>query len=272
MGAYEQAAPLPSGRFQGLFWRYPAGIESGWGINFAHQGDILFATWFTYGFDGKPLWFAAELHRVAPGVYAGEVITVTGPSFDAVPWDRSTVVETTVGTMIVAFSDADNGVLHYTVNGITQTKPITRQLFAEPVPVCTWGALADLTLAATFQDLWWAAPAGSESGWGVNFTQQGNIIFFTWFTYDALHQPLWFIAVAELKSPGVYQGPISTVTGPPFNAVPFDPANVVETVVGDVTITFADGNHATFAYTINGVMQTKQITRQVFADPGTACQ
>ncbi len=33
--------------YQGLWWNAPAGSESGWGINFAHQGDTLFATWFT---------------------------------------------------------------------------------------------------------------------------------------------------------------------------------------------------------------------------------
>ena len=31
---------------QGLWWAAPAGAESGWGINFAHQGDIIFASWF----------------------------------------------------------------------------------------------------------------------------------------------------------------------------------------------------------------------------------
>ena len=33
--------------YEGLWWRSPAGSESGWGINFAHQGDVIFATWFT---------------------------------------------------------------------------------------------------------------------------------------------------------------------------------------------------------------------------------
>ena len=37
-------------------------------------------------------------------------------------------------------------------------------------------------------------------------------------------------------------------------------------------MTFANGNSATFAYTVNGVTQTKAITRQVFRTPGTICQ
>ena len=50
-----------------------------------------------------------------------------------------------------------------------------------------------------------------------------------------------------------------------------DASKQVETEVGSVTITFTDGNHATFAYTVNGVAQSKAITRQVFAAPGTVC-
>jgi hypothetical protein len=42
--------------------------------------------------------------------------------------------------------------------------------------------------------------------------------------------------------------------------------------VGTVTLTFADGNHASFAYTVNAVSQTKQITREIFRAPGTVCQ
>jgi 3',5'-cyclic AMP phosphodiesterase CpdA len=54
--------------------------------------------------------------------------------------------------------------------------------------------------------------------------------------------------------------------------VPFDPAKVSRTVVGTATFTFADGNAATFAYTLKGVTQTKSISRQSFVPPaGTVC-
>ena len=48
--------------------------------------------------------------------------------------------------------------------------------------------------------------------------------------------------------------------------------SVVGTDVGTTTFTFTDGNSATFAYTVNGVSQTKTITREIFRPPGTACQ
>ncbi len=47
---------FPQTSYQGLWWNSPAGSESGWGINLTHQGDVLFASWFTYGADGNPLW------------------------------------------------------------------------------------------------------------------------------------------------------------------------------------------------------------------------
>lgn len=54
--------------------------------------------------------------------------------------------------------------------------------------------------------------------------------------------------------------------------MPFNPAAVVGTPVGTTTITFSDGNNASFAYTVNGVSQPKPITREIFHAPGTVCQ
>ena len=46
-----------------------------------------------------------------------------------------------------------------------------------------WGGLSDLTLATNYTDMWWAA-GGVESGWGINFAHESDILFATWFTYD----------------------------------------------------------------------------------------
>ncbi len=121
------------------------------------------------------------------------------------------------------------------------------------------------------QGLWWAAPAGSESGWGINLTEQSNIIFGTWFTYDVDGTPLWLSVTASNTAPGVYTGTLYRNTGPAFNAVPFEPAAVVRTPVGNATFTFSDGANAAFAYTVNGVAQMRTITREAFVAPGTAC-
>jgi len=264
--------PVPgTPNYEGLWWASPAGSESGWGINFAHQGDTIFASWFTYDLTGKGLWLVMTAPQTAPGMYSGALYTTTGPAFNAVPFNPANVAVTQVGTGTLVFTDINSAGFAYTVNGIYQTKTITRQVFG-PLPVCTFGAQPNLALATNYQDLWWAAPAGVESGWGINLTQQGDTIFATWFTYDLDHTPMWLVVTAPKTGPGVYSGTLYRTTGPAFNAVPFDPTKVVATSVGAATVTFSDGNNATFAYTVNGASQSKAITREVFRMPGTVCQ
>jgi serine protease len=254
---------------QGLWWAAPAMSESGWGINFAHDGDTIFASWFTYDPIGKGLWLVMTAQKSAPDTYAGTLYTTTGPAFNAVPFVPSQVVPTQVGTGTLTFTDVTRGTFAYVVNAIAQTKTITRELFG-PLPVCA-AATASLGAATNYTDLWWASPAGSESGWGINLTQEGAVIFATWFTYDVDHSPMWLVVTAPKTAPGTYSGTLYRTTGPAFNAVPFNPANVVATAIGTATFTFSDGNNASFAYTVNGVSQTKAITREVLQNPGTVC-
>jgi hypothetical protein len=257
--------------YEGLWWKSPAGSESGWGINFAHQGDVIFATWFTYDATGKAWWLVMTANKTAANTFSGTLFQTHGPAFNAVPFDPAGVVATAVGSGTLTFTDANNGTFAYTVNGIAQVKPITRQVFG-PLPACTFGAQPDLTQATNYQDLWWAAPAGSEAGWGINFTHQGDIIFATWFTYDVDGTPLWLTVTANRTGATTFTGTLNRTTGPPFNAVPFNPANVTVMPVGTATLSFANGNAGSFAYTVNGVAQTKAITRQVFRTPGTICR
>jgi hypothetical protein len=269
--------PVPGGvvssgaNYEGLWWASPAGSESGWGINFAHQGDIIFATWFTYDLTGKAWWLSMTAVKTGTNVYSGTLFQTTGPAFNMMPFNPASVAHTAVGNASLTFTDANTAQFAYTVNGVAQARTLTRQVFGT-LPTCTFGAQPNLALATNDQDLWWAAPAASEAGWGINLTEQSNVIFGTWFTYDLDGTPLWLSVTATTTGPGVFSGTLYRTTGPAFSAMPFDPAKVVRTAVGTATFTFADGNHATFAYTVNGVSQAKAITREVFVAPGTVCQ
>jgi hypothetical protein len=112
----------------------------------------------------------------------------------------------------------------------------------------------------------------------VNFTHQDDTIFATWFTYDFDGSPLWLSATASRTAPDTYAGTLFRTAGPAFNAEPFDPAKVTRTPVGTLTLTFANGNSASYAYSVtlggsaNPVTQSKAVTRQVFAPPGTVCR
>ncbi len=269
--------PYLPAAYQGLWWAAPAGAESGWGINFAHQGDTIFATWFTYDAGGRAWWLSMTAVKSAWNVYTGTLLETRGPPLNAMPFNPALVTKNAVGTGTLTFTDANNASFAFTVNGVNRTKAITRQAFG-PLPTCTFGVQQALSLATNYQDLWWAAPPGAESGWGINFTHQGNTIFATWFTYHFDGSPLWLSVTASNTAPGVYAGTLYLTSGPAFDAVPFLPANVVLTPVGTATLTFANGNSATFAYTITlgtppvAVTQTKPITRQIFQAPGTVCQ
>ena len=260
-----------SNNFGGLWWNSPAGSEAGWGISFAHQDNVIFASWFTYEANGKGTWLVMTAPKTGGSTFAGTLFQATGPAFDEVPFDPAQVIRTAVGTGTLTFANADNGSFAYTVHGVSQTKAITREIFG-PLPSCTFGTQPNLALATNYQDLWWNAPGGSESGWGVHLAQEGDVIFATWFTYDHDHAPMWLAATATRTMAGTYSGTLYRTTGPPFNAVPFNPAAVARIPVGDARFTFANGNSATFAYTVNGVSQVKTITREVFREPGTVCR
>jgi len=265
------AAAVPPSNYEGLWWNSPAGSESGWGINFAHQGDIIFATWFTYDAAGKPWWLSMTASKSGDATYTGTLYQTSGPAFNAVPFDPAKVTATAVGIATLTFTGNDAGTFAYTVNGVAQAKSITRQQFSTQ-PTCTFGSQADLTQATNYQDLWWNVPSGSESGWGINFAHQGDIIFATWFTYGLDGKPTWLSVTASKAAAKTYSGTLYRTGGPAFSAVPFDPTKVAATAVGNATFTFANGNAGTFAYTVDGVAQVKSITRQVFRAPGTVCQ
>jgi len=108
-------------------------------MNLAQQGDIIFATWFTYDANRNPLWYSVTAGQTSPGVFAGALIRTSGPAFNAVPFNGNAVQRASVGSATLAFSNGNSGNFTYQVaDGIstTQTKPITRQVFAAPGTVC----------------------------------------------------------------------------------------------------------------------------------------
>ncbi len=271
------SAAVAGVNYEGLWWAAPAASESGWGVNLAHQGDTIFASWFTYDAAGKGWWLVMTATKTAPATYSGKLYTTRGPAFDAVPWDPTAVVPTEAGTGTLTFSDANNGTFNYVIGATSQTKNLTREVFGS-LPTCIWGMGTGLAAATNYQDLWWKKPAGSESGWGINLNHEGDTIFAAWFTYDPTGAPLWLVATANKTAPGVYSGDLLQTTGPAYSAMPFDPTRVVATKVGTATFTFGDGNDANFEYSVQlagmaaPVVQSKAITREIFAAPGTACR
>jgi hypothetical protein len=263
------AAPI---NVQALWWSAPAGGEAGWGVNLSHQGEKIFATWFTYDVDGKGLWLVMSDGVKGTGnSWSGALHRTTAPSFDTISaTNASTATYQQVGNATFTFTDTDNGTFAYTVNGVSQTKPITRYIYAAPAPTCTAGGAP--AAKTNYQDIWWRSPAGSESGWGVNLTHQGDVLFATWFTYASDRRAMWLVGsdINRVRE-GVYTGQLHRTTGMPFSASPWK-SQIGYTPVGSVTFTFSDANNGVMDYTVDGIAQSKPVTRYTFSAPLTVCR
>jgi hypothetical protein len=269
-GVYRNAITVPGASVcpmlssQTALWWNPA--ESGWGLNLNHQGNIVFATLFTYDANRAPLWLVMSNGAMQSDglTFTGDLYRTTGPAFNTVPFTGVGV--STVGSMTVSFVDVNSGALRYTFNGVEVNKGIQRQVYGTRAAACfpTYGSRA---AATNYQDLWWN-PA--ESGWGINITHQDNILFATLFTYDATGRDLWLVmSNGQRQSDGSYQGDLYRTSGPAFSTVPF--TGVTVATVGSMRLRFSDGNNGTLTYIYNGVSVTKSITRQLFSSPVPAC-
>jgi hypothetical protein len=126
--------------YQDLWWNP---TESGWGINFTHQSDTIFATLFTYqagaGNANKGMWLTATMSKLAgEQIFQGDLLRVTGSAFNANPFvalNPATNV-TRVGNMRVEFTSGNSANLIYDVNGSPVTKTIERQVFDNFRPEC----------------------------------------------------------------------------------------------------------------------------------------
>ena len=130
-------------------------------------------------------------------------------------------------------------------------------------------ALAFPAAAATqttdFTDLWYNAPAESQSGWGVNVIQQHNTLFVTLFVFGPDNTPRWYVA-SNVASTGsnTFSGQLFNVGAGTWFGAPWTGISGVQQV-GNITFTFGTATTGTMVYTINNVQVTKSIVRQTWA-------
>ena len=245
----------------GLWWREE---ENGRGTWVSHQGDTLFAVDYTYDALGIPRWHTLIGAKTADGSFAGNVLTTGGPSFSAMTFEARNVWSYPVGPGWIIVDDADHLRANFADGSV---RALVRQQFG-PLPTCSFASSVDPATSTNYTDLWWNP---TESGWGVNLAHQGDTIFAAWFTYGLDGSPLWLVATTTKSAPGTYTGAIYRAVGPAGPAMQ-------ATAVGNATFTFADGNSATFAYSVQlagmpaASAGMKSITREIFTSPGTTCQ
>lgn len=114
--------------FSDLWWN-PS--KSGWGINITMQSNVMFATWFVYGPDNRPIWYSATLEYAGQSgngalVFAGDLYVTSGPWFGG-PFNPALVQYRNVGVASFSSQFTDRATLQYTVDGIAVVEAIQRQ-------------------------------------------------------------------------------------------------------------------------------------------------
>jgi hypothetical protein len=135
---------------------------------------------------------------------------------------------------------------------------------------CLAAALA-LPAAATthspdYTDLWYL-PA--ESGWGINIIQQNDTVFATLFVYGSDGTPRWYVApalrsVASPPGENLFSGSLFSTLGTFYGAPWGGPTTNAQ--VGTLAISFSSPSNGAISYTVNGVVVTKSIVRQTWAN------
>jgi hypothetical protein len=270
--AAKQSGTPSTTNYQALWWRSPAASESGWGVNITHQGNQLFATWFTYDVNGAPQWFAvSNAYKVGEGIYSGGVYRYVGPAFDATPWNPLNAVGMPGGKRDLRIQRC--GQRHVQLHGRRNHPVETDHEVRIRAARAGLRFRRDAGRPTQLHDLWWRSPAASESGWGVNLAHQGDLLFATWFTYDVSGKPLWLVMSNGIRvGNATWSGTLYRTNGPAFDKLPWNPSQVAYTQVGTATFSFTDASNGSFAYTVNGISQSKPITRYAFASPATCLQ
>jgi hypothetical protein len=107
--------------------------EGGWGLNLIEQRDTAFATLFVYDGLNRPRWYSAsQLEITTPqsgrATWTGSLEESNGPYFGA-PFTPSAVVRQVVGTMTFILDYNGDGLLSYTVHGVSVSKRVKRFSF-----------------------------------------------------------------------------------------------------------------------------------------------
>ena len=123
---FATGATQPTVDYSALWWNEN---ESGWGLAITQQFGMIFATMYTYDASGNPVWYVASSCPLSGNSCSGDLYQVTGGSAPTKTWNDAAKVVTKVGTVNFIFQNSSAGTLTYTINGVSGSKVISRQLF-----------------------------------------------------------------------------------------------------------------------------------------------
>ena len=102
----------------------------------------------------------------------------------------------------------------------------------------------------------------NESGWGVSVVKgASNVLGVIIYHYDPDHSPTWFfVQNGTWQNATTFSGALIRFTGPAYNEA-FSAGTVAYGAVGNATLSFASATEATLSYTVNGLPQTKSLSK-----------
>lgn len=101
-----------------------------------------------------------------------------------------------MGTATIAYNGKDKAIVTYTINGISGSKSIQRQLFGP----------TDEKPRLQVNDLWWGGV--EQNGWGINIAQQERTLFSIWYTYDQNGKTIWYVMPGGSWNGNTYFWPV----------------------------------------------------------------
>jgi len=115
----------PAVDYTDLWWNQN---ESGWGVALTQQYGIASAAWYSYDSTGKAVWYVGTCTVSGSGCTTSDLYQFTGGAPLTSVW-HGTNPSTKVGTISFAFTDASNGTMSYTINGVARSRVISRLAF-----------------------------------------------------------------------------------------------------------------------------------------------
>jgi len=231
--------------------------ENGWGVSITQHALNQFIVLYVYDDQGRPIWYVLPqgTWNANQTAFTGALYQPTGSAFSSyntAQFNPFGLTGASVGTATITYNSASTATLTYTINGKSGTKSIQRQVF---------GA-SDGQKQLFVNDMWWAGL--NENGWGMNIAQQGRVLFPVWYTYDSTGTTRFFAVPGGTWVGNTFTGDIYSTTSSAWLGANYIAGNFTANKVGTMSLTFSDQENAIMTYTVNGVTQTKAITRQPF--------
>ncbi len=248
-------AAVGPANYQDLWWAGEA--ESGWGMSVAQRGNVQFNVLYVYDTAGEPQWIVMPGGTWNPTftTYTGKLYLTKSAPFSSYDNISKPDEVTEVGSAAITYTSASSAQLQYVINGVSGQKNISRQAFG---PV-------DNTPGLNVGDLWWGGEA-TQNGWGLNISQQSRTLFSVWYTYNQERKPVWYVMPGGTWTGNSYAGALYSFKNSAWLGVPFNPALRQLKSQGTLKFDFSNANAATMTYNIEGITQSKSLTRQ-FGNP-----